>query len=193
MQEHREAVWGRLPEHCEKLGDDIRRRVDRRLWAKFDVSGFGNSIAADALLHRDQFRGTTDAELLAWLRRIAQRKLLEKWRHWLDAKMRDLRREQPLSPADDSQATGFEAGFSFITPSRIAVRNEHAELVNRALSQLEPEYAEALALFYEMGLTRREIAELLDITAGQVANRVRTGLKRLREQLAQLGLGLEDV
>ena len=52
MQEHQEAIWERLPEYCEKLGDDMRRRVDQRLWAKFDASGFGNSIAADALLNR---------------------------------------------------------------------------------------------------------------------------------------------
>ena len=48
MQEHQETIWERLPEYCEKLGDDMRRRVDQRLWAKFDASGFGNSIAADA-------------------------------------------------------------------------------------------------------------------------------------------------
>ena len=72
------------------------------------------------------------------------------------------------------------------------MRNEHAELVNLALAALEPEQAEALTLFYELDLTRDEIAELLAITSGQVANRVRTGLKRLREQLAQLGLDMGD-
>ena len=192
MSEQNDAVWEKLAQHSEKLGAKMRGRVNQRYWAKFDMSCFGDSIVVDAMKKRDQFRGATDAEFYGWLRTIARRKLVEKWRHW-SPKKRDLRRERSLNqPPDGSSSPGYDPADSFITASLIVSRKEQARFVDQALAALPEKYVEALALHYEMGLTRHEVAEWLEITEGQASNRLRQGLKELRKQLAAIESEFHD-
>jgi RNA polymerase sigma-70 factor (ECF subfamily) len=68
-----------------------------------------------------------------------------------------------------------------------AFRSEQRGLVNDALAQLPEEQKRPLMLAYFEGLTQSEIATNLGAPLGTVKTRMRTGLMKLREQLAGKG------
>jgi RNA polymerase sigma-70 factor, ECF subfamily len=68
-----------------------------------------------------------------------------------------------------------------------AFRSEQRGLVNDALAQLPDEQKRPLMLAYFDGLTQSEIATRLGAPLGTVKTRMRTGLMKLREQLAGKG------
>src|SRR5438067_10451275 len=64
-----------------------------------------------------------------------------------------------------------------------------AERVQVAISTLPADERKAIELAYFGGHTYREVAALLDAPEGTVKSRIRTGLRRLRDGLADAGIG----
>jgi RNA polymerase sigma-70 factor (ECF subfamily) len=60
-------------------------------------------------------------------------------------------------------------------------RNSQREQVREALDTVPPEQLKILALAYFSGYTHMEIAEHLDVPLGTVKERMRLGLKKLRD------------
>ena len=67
-----------------------------------------------------------------------------------------------------------------------------ADHVRDALGKLPEGEREAIRLAYLGGHTYREVAVMLDEPEGTVKSRIRTGLKRLRSEFADAGLGLGE-
>jgi RNA polymerase sigma-70 factor (ECF subfamily) len=67
-----------------------------------------------------------------------------------------------------------------------------AEHVRSALDKLPEGEREAIRLAYLGGHTYREVAVLLDEPEGTVKSRIRSGLKRLRTDLVDVGVGLGE-
>ena len=63
------------------------------------------------------------------------------------------------------------------------------ERIKEALHTLPEGEREAITLAYFGGQTYREVADLLDEPEGTVKSRIRSGLKRLRTELAAAGIG----
>jgi len=75
-----------------------------------------------------------------------------------------------------------------------AIRRETARKVRGALSELPAEQSEVIGLAYFGGFTHSEIAEMLGMPLGTVKGRMRLGLEKIRNTLAEhLGGGPSEV
>ncbi|MDQ1395957.1 MAG: polymerase sigma-70 factor, subfamily [Acidimicrobiaceae bacterium] len=67
-----------------------------------------------------------------------------------------------------------------------------AENVKVALGRLPTEERRAIELAYFGGRTYREVAVMLDTPEGTVKSRIRAGLRRMRDELAEAGIGIPE-
>jgi RNA polymerase sigma-70 factor (ECF subfamily) len=161
-------------------------RLDRRLRGKFDPS----DVVQQTLLHAHQawtqFRGTSEAELVAWLRRILARTLLDCIRDFRRAK-RDVGRERPLQQALEESSARLEGWLRSeeSTPSQKALRGECVLQVAEAVRRLPEGQRQAVVLYYWQGCSLAEIAEELGRSVSAVAGLLHRGLQQLGRQLPQ--------
>jgi RNA polymerase sigma-70 factor, ECF subfamily len=166
-----DLLWEARQGHAGALGRLLERyrnyltlladlKVGRWLRGKVDAPDLVQDVFLAAARDFGQFRGTTEAELLGWLRRILACELADLIRHHT-AGRRDARLEQRL--ADDlgrsSQALDAGLAASISSPSQQAVRRERAVILADALKGLPEDYARVVALHHLEGLTFPEVAE----------------------------------
>lgn len=70
-------------------------------------------------------------------------------------------------------------------PDRSLVCNEQLEILTKAISQLADEQREVIMLHLRSGMTLREIAKLLDVSANTIKSRYRYGIDKLRSILTK--------
>jgi RNA polymerase sigma-70 factor, ECF subfamily len=152
--------------------------------ARLDPSDLVQQTLLDAHRQRDQFRGQTEAELAAWLRRILSCNLADAMRALGRAK-RDVAREQSLAGALDDSSLQLEGWLIALqsSPSAKAARNEELLRLASALSELPEAQRDAVELHHLHGCPLAEVAASLSRTEAAVAGLLRRALKRLRELL----------
>jgi RNA polymerase sigma-70 factor (ECF subfamily) len=158
-----------------------RMEIDRRLQRKLDAS----DVVQDALLraHRafSRFRGTTEAELLVWLRRILASCLTDVARHYCGRKRRKVNLERELDHELDQASQILNVGLvDHATPSAVMARRERGVLLANALAELPAQYREAIVLRHLEGLPFSEIAVRMGRTTDSVKNLWIRGLTQLR-------------
>jgi RNA polymerase sigma-70 factor (ECF subfamily) len=158
-------------------------RAHLKLWdaSKLSSSDVVQQTMLDAFAKRDQFRGTTDAELSAWLRQILKHNLLDVLRDQRREK-RDVRRERSIEGAIDasfSQADDWLAAVQ-TSPSQQAVRQEDLLRLSEALDQLPESQREAIVMHHLKGLKLAEVAELMGRSQSSVAGLLFRGLTALQ-------------
>jgi RNA polymerase sigma-70 factor (ECF subfamily) len=149
-----------------------------------DASGVVNATLANAHRQWDQFRGTNDAELAAWLRRMLACNLADEFRR-IHRQKRDVGRERSLEAELDQTCTRLEDWLVALqtSPSARAVRSEQLMRLAWALGELPEDQRNAVELHHLHGCPISELAELLGRTKPSVAGLLRRGLERLRELL----------
>src|SRR5262245_27164323 len=160
-----------------------RAQLARQRAGDLEASDLVQNTLLEAHRDRDRFRGHTDEERFAWLRRILHHNLLdavEKGR----AQRRDVGRK-----VVEADLTGSFAGLDELlmgdhtSPSQ---RLMHAELLDRlarALEQLPAQQREAVVLTHLAGWTLEQVGERLDCSQAGTAGLLFRGRQRLRELL----------
>jgi RNA polymerase sigma-70 factor (ECF subfamily) len=89
------------------------------------------------------------------------------------------RRESPLQPDDTHERQDLQLADERPAPDVALVGRERAEIVRRALLQLEEPYRTVVLLRHYEGLKFREIGEVLEIPEGTVKSRMAEAMGRL--------------
>jgi RNA polymerase sigma-70 factor (ECF subfamily) len=161
-------------------------QLSPRLRGKEDASDVVQTTLLEAHRDRAMYRGTTDGELLAWVKTILHRNVLNLSKHYGTQKC-DVRRERSLDAQFEQSSARldqFLAGQQS-TPSQQAQNHERAEQLVCALAQLLDDERTAVLLkhFHEWSVA--EIAQHLGRTDDAVAGLLRRGLKKLRLSMSE--------
>jgi RNA polymerase sigma-70 factor (ECF subfamily) len=150
-----------------------RRHLDRDLQPKAGASDLVQETLLEA--HRDfsQFRGESDAELLAWLRRLLRNNIANFVRHHKSAK-RGAGREVPLADTGDVAAAGPR-------PEAPVEQADELAAFARLSERLPPDSRRVITLWFE----GRSFAEI-GVESGRSPNAVRMVWMRAVEKLKWL-------
>jgi RNA polymerase sigma-70 factor (ECF subfamily) len=163
-----------------------RMQMGAGLRARLDPS----DVVQDALLeaHRDftGFVGQSEQELLAWLRQVLVRGLLDQAKRH-SARKRDGRRQQSLEAllAASSGALGDAFTASGPTPSGHAARREQVVLLADALERLPPDYREVILLRNMQRLPFEEVAQRMGRKAGAVRMLWARAIEKLGQEMGE--------
>lgn len=146
-------------------------QIEKRLQPRVSPSDVVQETMLRAHKNFAQFRGTTEPELLGWLRQILVNNLAKFVEQHMLAARRDVRREVSL----DRMGAALEQSTIRLaallpgqnsTPSMAVQRREEAVLLADRLAQLPPDYRDVLVLRNLQGLPFEEIAQQINRSVG---------------------------
>lgn len=106
-----------------------------------------------AALEAEHLPGLTEPEQLAWLKRVAHNKLVDRYRQ---------QTRRPQVTLDALTGTIHEITSELLSPEEVVVRQEALQELSEAISKLSPLQQHLLQLRYGHGLRFADIAILLD-------------------------------
>ena len=152
---------------------------------KIDASDLVQSALLHAVVALPQFRGDTNQEFAAWLRRILANRLADKVRHFRRQKRDVALEDHYCETLEDSARRLAQIPADLTTPSQHVIRNEKARYVAECLAALSPDQQIVVELHHLEDYSVSEIAERLNKSKSAVAGLLRRGLENLRESLKQ--------
>ncbi len=138
------------------------KELDPDLRAKGGASDLVQETFLEAQRDFAQFRGSSEKELLGWLRRILLNNLGNFSRRYRDADMRAVGREVTLTNDGSSNDHCRELPGSALSPSGYAMEREQAEKLERALERLPEDYRNVIHLRYREERPFEEIGRLMN-------------------------------
>jgi RNA polymerase sigma-70 factor (ECF subfamily) len=165
-----------------------RAQLGPRLQAKMDASDVVQQTILQAHEGRAQFRGTTEAERLAWLRAILANVLAAAARRY-ETLARDVDRERSLEADLELSSSRLECLLAAdqTSPSQGAVRCEELLRLAAALAQLPDDQRRVVELHHLQCLPVAEVATQIGRSRPAVVGLLFRGLKRLRQLLQEGG------
>jgi len=146
-----------------------------RLQSRIDDSDLIQDTLVAAHASFAKFRGTTLAELTAWMRQIVVRTAGHLLRSYLATGKRDLLREQAAVDLANQPAPGS-------SPSAQAIRHEQAARMAEALARLPEDMQQVLMGRHMDGHSYAVLADQLQRSEGAVRVLYTRALRRLREE-----------
>lgn len=166
-----EAALGRLLEsYANYLTLLARVQIGRRLQGKVDPADVVQETFLEAHRQITRFRGVSEGELTAWLRKILAGQIALTFRRFLGTKGRDVKLERELAVSIDQSSRVMDAGMlaSYSTPSQHAARREQAVILADALDKLPADYREVIVLRHLEALPFAEVAARMNKTEDSV-------------------------
>jgi RNA polymerase sigma-70 factor (ECF subfamily) len=158
-----------------------RLQMSRRMRTKADASDAVQEVLVLAQQGFPQFRGTTEAELLAWLRQVLASTLATFNRRYFGTQARQTDLERDLQRELDQVSSALDARLLVhSTPSQQAARRELGVLLSDSLARLPERYREVLILRHVEELAFADIAQRMGRTVASVKNLWARGLAKLR-------------
>jgi RNA polymerase sigma-70 factor (ECF subfamily) len=164
-----------------------RLNLDPRLRGKVDPSDVVQQTLLEAHQSRALFRGRTEQEEAAWLRRILTCNLANLERDFRREK-RDVARERSLEALVEGSSVHLEEWLKspHSSPSRIAARGEETLRLAEAIATLPATEQEVLLLRHCEGWTLEAIAQRVGISETHAARLLRKALASLKGMLKEL-------
>jgi len=160
-----------------------RMQLDGRPRGRVEASDIVQQTLLEAHAQKRQFHGT-EADYLAWLRRVLANNLRDAWKALRRGK-RDVARERSMDAAVE-QSSARIAGWLAAdqsSPSCRAIRAEEMLQLADALVLLPDAQREAIVLHHLQGWTLHDVAVRMGRGEPAVAGLLHRGLKKLREQM----------
>jgi len=163
-----------------------RRELDPDLQSKGGASDLVQETFLEARRDFGRFHGSTEAELLAWLRRLLLNNLSNFARRYRDTAKRSVRDEVSLDAfrTDTNPELGFADGNA--TPCDQAIEHEQLQLLKESVARLPEEYRQVILLWHQDELSFEEIGRRLNCAPNTARNKWLKGIKLLQEALEAL-------
>jgi RNA polymerase sigma-70 factor (ECF subfamily) len=177
---------GQLLEHYRSYLVILARvQIGRRLQRKVEAGDLVQETFLEAHRAFPRFRGTTEAELVQWLRQILAARVAMLVRHYFGTRRRNADLEREL--ADELDQSSRLLGGAFVasgtSPSQGAARREQAVILADALARLPEDYRTVIRLRHLDGLTFPEVSERMGRSVDAVEKLWARALVQLRRLL----------
>lgn len=161
-----------------------REHLPKRYLGKIDQSDIVQQVLLKAYVARGQFRGQSEGERLAWLRRILVRSVAHATRD-LHSQRRDINREQPLAAnvRSSSRRLNDFLAVDQSSPSQNLLRQEKIQFVAEAIERLPKDQREVVILRYRNQSSIQELATALGKSTSAIASLLHRANKNLRDVL----------
>jgi RNA polymerase sigma-70 factor (ECF subfamily) len=183
------AVGKLLEQYRNYLQLLARTMIGASVRARIAPSDIVQETFLDAFRDFGDFKGGTERELMAWLRRILVRNVTDQVRvhraHGRDAR-REESLEQMLDRSSQSLHEALAAGIS--SPSAQAARREQSLMFADALARLPDDYRDVIIYRNLRGLKFEEVAEAMGRSSGAVRMLWARALERLAAELGGVTL-----
>ena len=160
------------------LGNRFERRVD--------ASDIVQTTLLEAHEKRGEFRGTANAEMAGWLRKILVNNVADAIRAQVRDK-RDIRRERSLEANIEDSFARADAWLAAdqSSPSQQLMRSEQHLALADAIARLPSDQGDAIVQYHLRGMSLKELATYFSRSEAAVAGLLHRGLKQLRAVLVR--------
>jgi RNA polymerase sigma-70 factor, ECF subfamily len=162
-----------------------RMQMPHKLLPKVSASDVVQETLTKAYEKRDRFRGQSDGEWRAWLRKILANGLADHGRRFGGAE-RNANLEVSLQARIDASSVRIERFIAAdqSTPSARVERTEQLLQLTEALEALPDDQRTAVKLKHLDGLTVEQIAQAMQRSREAVGGLLRRGMRALRDSFA---------
>jgi RNA polymerase sigma-70 factor, ECF subfamily len=159
-----------------------RVQLGPQFQGKIDSSDLVQQTLLKAHQNRDRFRGSSEAEQMAWLRAILANTLADALRK---VSGKAGARERSLEGGLEQSSRHLEAILAAdqTSPSQRVIRHEQLTRLADAMAQLPEDQRQAVELRHLHGLATAEIARKMDRSVASVGGLLQRGLRALRLSL----------
>lgn len=154
-------------------------RMSRQLRRRIDESDVIQDAFVKYCIDIDKYLADPQIPPIAWLRRIVRQVLFRMNRTHVEAKCRDLRREEALG--DSLKINIEELAASLSSVGKFIYRGELKETLEKVLTSMSPIEREILTLVHFENLTLKQAALELNINHEAAKKRYCRSLDRLRK------------
>ncbi|MCA9152636.1 MAG: sigma-70 family RNA polymerase sigma factor [Planctomycetales bacterium] len=187
-----EAIEALLRLYCRHLRILAETQLDGRLKARVSPSDVVQETLFEAHHDIGQFRGSSEPEFLAWLRRILANNLARAFERHILAEKRDVHREVSIDDIGaklDRSAARFHEFLvdQQATPSAVVDQGEQMLAVTCAMDALPEDYRAVIVMRHLEGLSFAEVAARLGRTPGACRMLWLRAIDQIRAQLSQEG------